>query len=75
MQRRGTLLGLSSVFLFFAFSMTAFAQHAQPVAAATCAATSVTLANQNSYPIWIGENVSTGAILLPPASNWELTPR
>ena len=45
----------------------------QPGPTSTCAATSVTLTNQNPYPIWIGENVGTGAILLPDNSaNWEL---
>jgi len=71
-QQAGVSLGLSLLFLLSAFSTTAFAQHAQPVSTATCAATSVTLANQNSYPIWIGENVSTGAILTPPGNNWKL---
>jgi hypothetical protein len=71
-QQAGVSLGLSLLFLLSAFS-TAFAQHAQPGATATCTTTSVTLANQNSYPIWIGENVSTGAILHPDNSaNWEL---
>jgi Thaumatin family len=69
----GVSLGLSLLVLLSAFSTSAFAQHAQPVATATCAATSVTLTNQNPYPIWIGENVGTGAILLPNnTANWEL---
>ena len=53
-------------------SRRAFARPPQPAPASTCAATSVTLANQNPYPIWIGENVSAGAILTPPGNNWQL---
>ena len=59
-QQAGVSLGLSLLFLLSAFSTTAFAQHAQPVSAPTCAATSVTLANKNPYPIWIGEGIRTG---------------
>jgi hypothetical protein len=71
-QQAGVSLGLSLLFLLSAFSTTAFAQHAQPVSAPTCAATSVTLANKNSYPIWIGEGIQTGAVLTPPGNNWEI---
>lgn len=71
-QQARVSLGLSLLFLLSAFSTTAFAQHAQPASVTTCTATSVTLTNQNSYPIWIGENVSVGAILTPPGNNWEL---
>ncbi|WP_425160333.1 thaumatin family protein, partial [Candidatus Binatus sp.] len=65
---------MSLLFLLSALSATAFAQSArQPAPTSTCAASSVTLTNQNPYPIWIGENVGTGAILLPDNSaNWEL---
>ena len=72
-QQTGVSLGLSLLFLLSAFSTTAFAQRAQPGGTATCTTTSVTLTNQNPYPIWIGENVSTGAILFPNnTANWEL---
>jgi hypothetical protein len=67
----GISLGFSLLFLWSALS-TAYARPPQPAPASTCAATSVTLANQNSYPIWIGENVSAGAILTPPGNNWQL---
>ena len=71
-QQAGVSLGLSLLFLLSAFSTTAFAQHAQPASAPTCAATSLTLANHNSYPIWVGENITTGSILTPPGNNWEI---
>ena len=71
-QQAGVSLGLSLLFLVSAFATTTFAQPAQPGATATCAATSVTLTNQNPYPIWFGENVSAGPILTPPGNNWEL---
>ncbi len=71
-KQPGVSLGLSLLFLLSAMSTTAFAQPAQPAGVATCSYTSVTLANQNPYPIWIGENVSVGDILIPPGNNWEL---
>src|SRR5882757_6183265 len=72
-KRRGTSLGLSLMFALTAFSATALAQqHAQPAGVATCASTNLTFVNQNSYPIWIGEGVQTGSILMPPGNNWEL---
>src|ERR1700722_19032298 len=71
-KQPGVSLGLSLLFLLSAFS-TAFAQQTQPAGVPTCTSTSVTLSNQNPYPIWIGENVSTGSILFPGnAANWEL---
>jgi hypothetical protein len=54
-------------------STAALADAAQRVAAPTCSASSVTLKNKNSYPIWIGENVTGGKIQKPPQRNWELT--
>lgn len=68
----GASLGLSLLFLLSALSTAAFAHPAQPAGVATCTSTSLTLANQNSYPIWIGENVSVGAVLTPPNNDWEL---
>ena len=71
-KQPGVSLGLSLLFLLSAFS-TAFAQQTQPAGVPTCTSTSVTLSNQNPYPIWIGENVSTGSILFPGnTANWEL---
>ena len=72
-KQPGVSLGLSLLFLLSAFSTTAFAQQTQPAGVPTCTSTSVTLSNQNPYPIWIGENVSTGSILFPGnTANWEL---
>ena len=71
-KQPGVSLGLS-LFLLSAFSTTAFAQQTQPAGVPTCTSTSVTLSNQNPYPIWIGENVSTGSILFPGnTASWEL---
>ncbi len=51
---------------------TAQNTRAMPLAAPTCTTTSVTLRNQNSFPIWIGESVNAGSILSPPGNNWQL---
>ena len=50
----------------------AMAQTEQPASVATCAATSLTFSNQNSFPIWIGEGIQTGAVLTPPNSDWKI---
>jgi Thaumatin family len=72
-QQPGLSLSMSLLFLLSAWAGTAFAQSAeQPAPTSTCAATSVTLTNNNSYPIWIGEGIQSGAILTPPGNNWEL---
>jgi hypothetical protein len=47
---------------------------AQPTAMAqSCTGSSVTLKNQNSFPIWLGETVTTTyPILTPPGNDWEI---
>ena len=42
--------------------------------AASCPSTQVTLKNQNPYTIFLGENVSAGAVVAPPGNNWEMPP-
>ncbi len=54
------------------WTATAIAQTKQPAPIPTCGATEVTLANQNSYPIWIGEGIESGGIFTPPGNNWEI---
>ncbi|MHB8383348.1 MAG: thaumatin family protein [Candidatus Binataceae bacterium] len=58
-------------------NLVAAASSAQSAVTNTCASTSLTIENQNSFPIWLGEEVqvdSTGAanILMPPNNDWEM---
>ena len=56
-QQAGVSLGLSLLFLLSAFSTTAFAQSRSACLRAYLRRYQCDPANQNSYPIWIGENV------------------
>lgn len=64
--RPGAWLKLAAVVMLIA----AIAQTTvQPTAIAQCSGSSVTLKNQNSFPIWLGETVVPGqAILTPPGT-------
>jgi len=59
----------------------AYAGLAQPAPTPTCPGSNVTLKNQNRYPVWLGESISSGGVLAPPpgpselGANWELLPR
>jgi hypothetical protein len=62
------------VAVVISFKGGAMAQSGEPASVATCSTTAVKLSNQNSFPIWIGENVTAGTLLVPPGNNWELAP-
>ncbi|HEY4930646.1 MAG TPA: thaumatin family protein [Terriglobales bacterium] len=51
----------------------AIVQIAQPTAMASCSSSSVTIVNQNPFPIWLGETVTPAdQVLTPPSNNWEI---
>lgn len=63
------------VAVVISFKGGAMAQSGEPASVATCGTTAVKLSNQNkTFSIWIGENVTGGALLLPPGNNWQLPP-
>jgi hypothetical protein len=65
------------VMAWLVMTAAAIVSSPQPTSAAPACSSSqtqVTLVNDNSFPIWLGENVNSGPILLPPDSNWEMPP-
>jgi hypothetical protein len=75
-KRVGTLTRVSALSAMIAV-VAAIVNSPPPAAAAPACSTNqtqVTLVNDNSFPIWLGENVADGPILLPPGNNWEMAP-
>ena len=75
-KRAGALTRVLALFAMIVVAAAIVSSPPPAAAAPACGAsqTQVTLVNDNSFPIWLGENVAAGPIQLPPGNNWEMAP-